>query len=119
MARRFRALETDFDYFTNISLRYTFGSIFNNIVNSSIRRRSTVLLLLAATLRVGVWSQHTQRDPPLGFRDPGYLPPGEVLGSLVCASLVVVLTATPAQSAQAQVMEGLRLEVLPGSGTDP
>ena len=30
---RQRALETDFDYFTNVSLRYTFGSIFNNIVN--------------------------------------------------------------------------------------
>ena len=27
---RRRALETDFDYFTNISLRFTFGSIFNN-----------------------------------------------------------------------------------------
>ncbi len=30
---RRRTLETDFDYFTNISLRFTFGSIFNNIVN--------------------------------------------------------------------------------------
>ena len=30
---RRRALETNFDYFTNISIRYTFGSIFNAIVN--------------------------------------------------------------------------------------
>ncbi len=30
---RRRALETNFDYFTNISLRFTFGSIFNDIVN--------------------------------------------------------------------------------------
>ncbi len=26
-------LESDFTYFFNVSLRYTFGSIFNNIVN--------------------------------------------------------------------------------------
>ena len=30
---RRRALQTDFSYFTNFSIRYTFGSIFNNIVN--------------------------------------------------------------------------------------
>ena len=30
---RRRALETNFDYSTNISIRYTFGSIFNAIVN--------------------------------------------------------------------------------------
>lgn len=30
---RRRALETNFDYFTNISIRFTFGSIFNDIVN--------------------------------------------------------------------------------------
>ena len=35
---RRRALETDFDYFTNVSLSYTFGSIFNNIVNPRFGR---------------------------------------------------------------------------------
>lgn len=30
---RQRALETDFDYQINVNLRFTFGSIFNNIVN--------------------------------------------------------------------------------------
>jgi len=30
---RQRDLETDFDYTLNINLRFTFGSIFNNIVN--------------------------------------------------------------------------------------
>ena len=35
---RRRALETNFDYFTNISIRYTFGSIFNAIVNPRFDR---------------------------------------------------------------------------------
>ncbi len=30
---RRQALETSFTYFTNFSISYTFGSIFNNIVN--------------------------------------------------------------------------------------
>ena len=30
---RRRALETNFDYFTNISISFTFGSIFNDTVN--------------------------------------------------------------------------------------
>ncbi len=30
---RRRALGTDYRYFMNVSLSYTFGSIFNNIVN--------------------------------------------------------------------------------------
>ncbi|MGI9627297.1 MAG: hypothetical protein ACR2QM_10715 [Longimicrobiales bacterium] len=31
---RLRQLGTDFTYFTSVGLRYTFGSIFNNVVNS-------------------------------------------------------------------------------------
>ena len=30
---RQRDLDTDFDYALNVNLRFTFGSIFNNIVN--------------------------------------------------------------------------------------
>jgi hypothetical protein len=35
---RRRALETNFDYSMNISIRFTFGSIFNNIVNPRFDR---------------------------------------------------------------------------------
>ena len=34
---RRQALETSFTYFTDFSLSYTFGSIFNNIVNPRLR----------------------------------------------------------------------------------
>lgn len=33
---RLRQLQTDFTYFTSVGLRYTFGSIFNNVVNSRL-----------------------------------------------------------------------------------
>ncbi len=41
---RRRALETNFDYFTNISIRYTFGSIFNAIVNPRFDRQGGTVI---------------------------------------------------------------------------
>jgi hypothetical protein len=35
---RRRLLQTDYQYFTSIGLRYTFGSVFNNVVNPRISR---------------------------------------------------------------------------------
>ncbi len=34
-----RQLATQYDYFASIGLRYTFGSIYSNVVNSRFNRR--------------------------------------------------------------------------------
>ena len=35
-----RALETDWEYFVSLGISYTFGSIYNNVVNSRLSRRA-------------------------------------------------------------------------------